>query len=85
MKLLNKEDVLKCINYAMWDTDDVPQSEAQIALKWLRIVRDNINQKIKEVPAIPIEQLREWQKQYGNKCTYGHIMKLVEEWEKENG
>lgn len=37
-----------------------------------------------EVKAIPIEQLREWQKQYGNKCTYGTIMKCVEDWEKEN-
>lgn len=36
------------------------------------------------VKAIPIKQLREWQRKYGNKCTYGTIMKFVEDWEKEN-
>jgi len=36
------------------------------------------------VDAIPISQLEEWQKQYGNKCTYGHIMSLVNDWRKEN-
>ena len=34
--------------------------------------------------AIPIDVLKSWQKQYGNKCTYGTIMKCVEDWEKEN-
>lgn len=33
---------------------------------------------------IPIEQLKAWQIQYGNSCTYGTIMKLVEAWEREN-
>lgn len=36
------------------------------------------------IDAIPIKQLKEWQIQYGNGCTYGTIMQLVDEWEKGN-
>lgn len=35
------------------------------------------------VEAIPVSVLKEWQKQYSNKVTFGHIMKLVDEWRKK--
>lgn len=61
-----------------WEQHDDPKQPDYDTRDIERVIADQ-----PVVEAIPIEVLRDWQKQYGNKCTYGHIMRLVNLWEKE--
>lgn len=36
------------------------------------------------IEAIPYSLLKELQDKYGNACTYGHILKCIDDWRKEN-
>lgn len=80
MRLIDADKLVFAIQYELWDWKSVDGITATTVLK--QTISDIVNEPT--VEAIPIEQLREWQKQYGNKCTYGHIMKLIEEWAREN-
>lgn len=75
MRLIDKDRLLKGTNHYWLEMENFGDIEA-IDVRFIEMAE--------EVKAIPIEQLREWQRHYGNKCTYGTIMKCVEAWEKEN-